>query len=122
MSYGIDRLIEDLKQLNFNVTKATDSNGVVYAVITGFNIPAGSFAGRVINLALPAPTDYPRSLGASMHISPHITKFENIPNIRNVMASHLGPDWQYWSYRFQLRTENPTLELISQINEIFKRN
>lgn len=122
MTFGIDKLFEDLKELNFNVHKAADLNGIVYAVITGFQIPAGSFAGRVINLAIPAPTDYPRSVGASIHITPHIAKFENIPEFRNVINSNLGAEWQYWSYKFQVRTANPTLELISQINEIFKRN
>lgn len=122
MIFGIDKLVEDLKELNFNISRATDSSGIVYAVITGFQIPAGSFAGRVINLAIPAPTDYPRSVGASIHLTPHIAKFENIPPFRNVTTSNLGADWQYWSYKFEARTANPTLELISQINEIFKRN
>jgi hypothetical protein len=122
MITGIDRLIEDLTHLNFEVFKVSDKNGLFYAVITGFIIPAGSFAGRVINLAIPAPTDYPRSLGASIHISPHIAEFKNVKGLRNVIASPLGPDWQYWSYSFQSRSNNPTTELISQINEIFKRN
>lgn len=124
MKIGIDRLMEELETLNYSVSKAKDSNGLDYAVISNFNIPAGSFAGRVIDLAIPAPADFPRSVGASMHLksNPHLVEFKNIPQVRNVIQSPLGNAWQYWSYAFKVRPNNSTNELITQINEIFRKN
>lgn len=125
MNVGIGKLIDDLTELDYqNVSVKQDSQGIQYAVISGFEIPAGTFAGRKIDLAIPAPADYPRSFGASVHIKsdPHLVPFEHIPNVRNVVASNLGSEWQYWSYRFNVGTISPTTELISQINEIFRKN
>lgn len=125
MIVGIDRLVQDLSEMGFkNISTRNDVNGISYAVIPDFMIPAGSHAGRVIDLAIPVPADYPRGVGASMHVKaePHLFPFGNIPNVRNVVNSGLGAEWQYWSYQFQVRPTNPTVELISQINEIFRKN
>jgi len=126
MMIGINRLIHDLQQMGFaNVSTQQGADGLQYAVISGFEIPAGNFTGRTIDLAIPAPNDYPRSFGASIHLkaNPHLVPFGNIPNVRNVINSPaLGPEWQYWSYRFNLKQNNPSSELISQINEIFRKN
>ncbi|MBS0646938.1 MAG: hypothetical protein JSR97_10175 [Verrucomicrobia bacterium] len=122
MKTGIERLVEDLTELNFSVSKIKDSNNQEYAVINGFEIPAGTFVGRIINLAIPAPPDYPRSFGPSIHINQHLVPFGNIPNVRNVINSALGNDWQYWSFRFNVKPSNPTSELLTQINAIFRKN
>lgn len=125
MIIGITKLLQDLSALGYEaVHHQKDTNGLDYAIINGFEIPVGSFAGRKIDLAIPAPTDYPRSVGASMHIKadPELAPMGNIPNVRNVIQSQLGSTWQYWSFAFKARSLNPTTELISQINEIFRKN
>lgn len=122
MKSGIERLISDLQELGFDVTTQRDTTGVDYAVIPDFDIPAGTLAGRNIKLAIPAPVDYPRSYGASIHITPHLAEFGQVGQLRNVTHSNLGTEWQYWSYRFNIRSENPTNELMTQINEIFRKN
>lgn len=124
MIYGIERLKQDLVENCFEgVYTLSDPTGINYAVIPNFIIKAGSFAERVIELAIPAPADYPQSFGASIHVKADPVLFEigNVQNVRNIVASNIGPAWQYWSFRFNLRPSNPTLELISQINEIFKK-
>lgn len=125
MSFGIQRLVDDLIDLGFNdVSIIHDNANTSYALIPNFEIPAGSFAGRNIDLAIPATAQYPQTFGASMHIrtDPHLVAFGSIPNIRNVIASGLGVEWQYWSYCFNVKPTNPTSELISQINGIFRKN
>ncbi|RYE27486.1 MAG: hypothetical protein EOP45_01060 [Sphingobacteriaceae bacterium] len=125
MTYGIVRLIEDLKILGFDeVTVIQDSGNTSYALIPNFEILTGNFAGRIIDLAIPAPPQYPQMFGASIHVraTPHLVPFGPVPNLRNVIASNLGAAWQYWSYCFNISPVNPTSELISQINEIFRRN
>ena len=124
MIIGAQRLVQDLCDQGYKETRLlADSNGTQYVSIPEFVVPAGTFAGRAINLAIPAPTDYPRSSIASIHIqaSPHLVNFGNTVT-RNVINSPLGPDWQYWSYQFQLSPTNPTLKLLAQINAIFRQN
>jgi hypothetical protein len=129
VAVGIDRLVEDLRELGYTTVDVIRATTFPYAVITGFTIPAGTFAGQVIDLAIPATADYPRSLPSSMHIraTPHLVPFGSIMlggvSKRNVIASaDLGDAWQYWSYQFKARPSNPTAELMSQINECFRTN
>ncbi|GAB3923494.1 E2/UBC family protein [Larkinella terrae] len=124
MNIGAQRLVQDLcDQGHEGMTILVDTNGMQYVMIPEFIIPAGSFAGRNINLAIPAPTDYPRSSIASIHIKalPHLATFGQT-GTRNVITSPLGSEWQYWSYQFQLSPNNPTSKLLAQINAIFRQN
>jgi hypothetical protein len=123
MIVGVERLVQDLKELGFDNVRKDQAAGVDYAVIPDFEIPAGSFSGRVIELAIPAPADYPRLPGASIHVKadPHLLPFGSTTE-RNIIESQRGAAWQYWSYSFRSKPANPTGELISQINEIFRRN
>lgn len=124
MIYGVNRLIEDLRDLGFNeLGVIQDNTNVNYAKIASFRIPAGSFADREIDLAIPAPDQYPQICGASIHVkcNPHLVPFGNT-GFRNVIASNLGPEWQYWSYQFSPSPINPTSSLIYTINEIFRKN
>lgn len=123
MKIGIERLVQDLKDLGFDTVINDQVTGVDYAVIPNFEIPAGSFSGRVIGLAIPAPADYPRLPGACIHVNgnPHLLPFGYTAE-RNIVESGRGAQWQYWSYSFRAKPDNPTGELMSQINEIFRRN
>lgn len=69
MSYGINRMIDDLGTIGYNnLDSLIDSDNQSYAVIRNFVIGLGQFSSRVIDLAIPVPTDYPRTVGASIHI------------------------------------------------------
>lgn len=125
MSLGVNRLLEDLVGLGFKeVSVIKDNANMSYAVIPNFEIPAGNFRGKKVDLAIPAPEQYPQLFGASIHLrtAPHLVPFGQVPNVRNVIKSNLGPAWQYWSYRFNILPDNPSAQLISQINEIFRKN
>ena len=126
MSFGISRLVEDLNQEGFGeVIAIKDSNNLSYAFIPGYVIPAGTFKDKVIDLAIPAPDQYPRNYGACIHIRsnpPLVATGQQVQNVRNVQASALGSEWQYWSYAFDVQPANPTAELLTQINGIFRKN
>lgn len=124
MKIGIERLLHDLSEMGFEEVGTRTKDGMGYAIISKFIIPAGKYVGRFIELAIPAPVNYPQSVGASMHVKadPILYPIGNVPNVRNVIKSPLGDDWQYWSYQFHVRPNNSTQELISQINEIFRKN
>lgn len=122
MKLGIERLIEDLKALDYNPEPIKDGSGMNYALLSEFVIPAGRFEGRIIDLAVPAPDDFGRIVGSSMHIrsNPILMDYQNVPNVRNIIASNLGPDWRYWSFAFKFSPANPSHYLITQIITILK--
>lgn len=123
MKYGAVRLIEDLEFLGYNVVAVEAPNGNKYVQIDNYEVKVGQFKGRVIDLAIPAPDQYPRSVGPSIHVKSDpilMDKKDTIPGTRNIINSPLGEPWRYWSFRFNLNAQDPTKDLMSQINGIFK--
>lgn len=121
--YGKERLYNDLITDGYSVEYMSDSKGLDYVIITEYVIQFGIFKGQGIALAIPVPTDYPRTTGASIHVKSDPLLLDNKDTIkgkRNILNSNLGSDWRYWSFRFNLSSENPTNDLMSQINGIFK--
>jgi hypothetical protein len=121
MSFGPDRFIEDLQALGLKVEKVEVQPGVIFAVTPEFLIEAGKFEGRVIGLGLQCTADFPRSVHSSIHVkaTPQLYDTQNIPNVRNIQASLLGPEWRYWSKNFNWTNERNARQLISKINRIF---
>jgi hypothetical protein len=121
MTFGPDRLIEELGALSLKPEKVTVNPGGIFAVLPGFLIEAGIFQGRVVDLGLQCTPDYPRSVHSSVHVkaSPQLYESQNIPNVRNIQASLLGPEWRYWSKNFNWKGERDARRLLSQINKIF---
>jgi len=123
MSYGPDRLISDLQELGFKVEKIKANDGTIFAVLPSFEVPAGRFVGRIVDLGLPGTADFPRSVASAIHIKATPQLYENhdsIPNVRNIQNSALGEGWKYWSKNFGWTTERSVRRLISQINKIFE--
>lgn len=121
--YGIDRFLQDLSELGYVPEKVVTAN-TNFAVIRDFEVPVGRFQGRIIDLGIPVPNDYPRLLGCSLQIksTPHLLEYsDSISNIRNIIVSPLGQEWRYWSFRFEASPENTMQNLIYQIHGIFQR-
>ena len=122
-SYGIERIIVDLQHLDYTIDVFRNVSNIDYVVIRNFHISLGQFKDRSIDLAIPIPKDYPRTIGSSIHIKsePILLDYnDTVSGKRNIIKSPLGEDWRYWSFRFQINPVNPTKDLISQINGIFK--
>jgi hypothetical protein len=125
MVYGPDRLIAELVELGHDAERVT-ADGQTFAVIPRYEVPLGRFAGRVIDLGIAAPLDFPRSVGASIHVrsSPQLLeKTDTVPNVRNITDSVLGPEWRYWSHNFAWpgETERSAARLMAKINGVFER-
>lgn len=123
--FGADRLIEELVKLGYFVKMATGNDGGTYVVLPEFEIPAGKFAGRVIELGLLAAADFPNSVHSAIHVKADPQLYEptqNVPNVRNVQASPLGPEWRYWSKNFNwnAESEKTARRLMAKINSIFE--
>ncbi len=122
--YGIDRFLQDLSEIGYSFEKLVGADNVNYAIIQNFEVPVGRFQGRIIDLGIPIPNDYPRLVGSSIQIkaTPQLLEYtDTIPNVRNVIVSQLGLEWRYWSFRLEAFPENTTQNLILQINGIFQR-
>ncbi|PKP08608.1 MAG: hypothetical protein CVU09_14785 [Bacteroidetes bacterium HGW-Bacteroidetes-4] len=121
--YGKERLYNDLISDGYSPEYLSDNKGMDYVVITEYVVQFGIFKGQEIALAIPVPKDYPRTAGASIHVksNPHLLDIKDtIKGKRNIINSNIGNEWRYWSFRFNLSPENPTNDLMSQINGIFK--
>ncbi len=122
MTYGPERLYEDLRDLGHEVTELRAPDGTPFAGLLGFVVPAGRFAERVIDLAVQATADFPRTVASAIHVRAAPQLFEikdTVPDVRNITQSVLGPDWRYWSRNFQWTQERSARRLMSQINRVF---
>jgi len=120
--YGPERLISDLREHGYlAVELVTASNGANFAVIRNYEVLLGQFAGRIIDLGIPVPSDYPRTVGSSIHVraNPQLFEKQSVANVRNIIDSPLGGEWRYWSKNFGWTGERSTRRLLSQINEVF---
>jgi hypothetical protein len=122
MKFGGDRLKDDLDLLGHRAERVEDSQGNQFVVIAGYVVELGRFAGRTIDLAIPAPANYPQGVASAIHVksAPHLLDLsDSVANVRNIVASSIGSEWRYWSKNFEWVGEKTTRRLLSQINEIF---
>lgn len=123
MSIAVQKFLDDLVA-GYAPELATDSNGQQFAIIRNYQIELGRFAGKLIDLGLPAQLDYPRMVGQSIHVKSDpilLEKSDSVAGIRNIIDSSLGGEWRYWSFRFTAHPEETAKQLMVQINGVFKR-
>src|SRR5437773_6543276 len=112
--YGPQRLSRDLEALGFAITTMNGNDGQVYVVISGFEVPSGRFAGRLIDIGLMAVANYPQGVAAAIQVRAVPQLFETIDTVsgvRNIKESPLGPEWRYWSKNFNWESEKTTRRL-----------
>ncbi len=121
-AYGPDKLVSELREHGHKAELVKGTDGNDYAIVKGFEVPMGRFSGRTIDLGLLAAADFPRTVGSSIHVlaSPQLFDCgDSVPNVRNITASALGPDWRYWSLNFGWTGDKTVRRLLSQINGVF---
>lgn len=122
MKHGINRLVTELTQLGHQV-EAVSAGGADFAVMRGFEIGCGRFAGRVIDLALQATADFPNTVASAIHVRgdpPPLDYADTKRGVRNIIKSALGPEWRYWSHNFGWSGPSSARRLMSQVNGIFE--
>jgi hypothetical protein len=123
--FGAERLVHDLHLFGFEEVEVVEaSNGKKrYAVIRNFEIVAGRFTDRIIDLAIDAPLNYPQGIGASIQVKADpqlINQIGRQSNGYNIQNSPLGSEWKYWSHNFGWQPGSNISYLIAKINNIFK--
>lgn len=124
MIYGSERFLKDFEEIGYAAEIVKGADGKDYAIFKEFEIEIGKFSGKVIDLGLIIPPDYPRRVHSSIHVkaTPQLfEKTDTIPGVRNIIDSGLGLEWRYWSHRFNSIPEDTAMHLMSQINGVFKR-
>jgi hypothetical protein len=69
-------------------------NGMAVFKISNYVIPHGKCAGKIVDIGLAIPNDFPSTAPYGMHIKSNHGITDNIVN-RN--PSGLGSDWEFWS-------------------------
>ncbi|WP_410597872.1 hypothetical protein [Amycolatopsis sp. lyj-23] len=101
-----DELLEEyLCGLGYSVETAQDTAGAPYIVVRRLTIPAGSLAGRTCDVALAKCRTMPYMCPPAIHTRPALVPMDTSGPLKT-QASGLGPDWQYWSRRFD-RSPSP---------------
>jgi hypothetical protein len=124
MTFGLPRLLGELRTLGIGAEELEASDGTKFVVVRHFSVPGGRFVDRIIQLGIQATPDYPISVASAIHVcaTPQLyTIGDNVPGVRNIANSVLGPEWAYWSHNFGWAGKHDARRLISQINGIFLR-
>jgi hypothetical protein len=114
--------LNDLTALGYSPELQKVDQNQFFAILGNYLINYGSFQGRIIDLGLPALLDYPRLVGPSIHVKAHpqLLELQNVSGKLNVINSPLGSEWRYWSFRLKAYPERTAMQLMNQVNSIFK--
>ncbi len=101
-----DQLLERfLHDLGFTVETVYETAGAPYIAVHDVTIPAGPLAGRVCDIALARCQTVPYICPPAVHTRPALVPMDMLGPLKT-QPSALGPDWQYWSRRFD-RSPSP---------------
>ena len=101
-----DGLLEEyLRGLGYTVEPAQDATGAPYIVVRDITIPTGSLVGRICDVALARCQSVPYICPPAVHTRPALVPMDTVGPLKT-QVSQLGPDWQYWSRRFD-RSPSP---------------
>lgn len=124
-SYGPEQLVCELNQMGYNAELVQGQDNQFYAVIRGYVIQLGKFAGKAIDLAIPAMPNFPQAVASSIHVraKPQLyDKCDSVANVRNIIDSGMGNEWRYWSRNFNWGSQKKKTarRLMAQIAGVFK--
>lgn len=92
----VDELETYVRDLGYEVEPITGADGSVYIVIKDIVIAGGSLAGTHCEVAILRSSENPWVPAAALHVRPHLVPMGH----HTTQQSGIGPDWQYWSRRF----------------------
>ncbi len=122
-AFGPERFINELAALGYEPELITAPDNNKYAILRGYEVPLGRFAGRKIDLGMLATNDFPISVTSAMHVraTPQLfEKTDTVQNVRNIIDSRLGSEWRYWSINFGWKKGFSTRRLMSKVNAVFQ--
>jgi hypothetical protein len=92
--------LEDyLRGLGYVVSNLQDPGGTPFTVVERVQISTGTLRGRICDVAIQRINSIPFTVPAAIHTRPALLLM-NAQQPYGTQNSALGPDWQYWSRRF----------------------
>jgi hypothetical protein len=94
---------EDLESyiaaMGHEVELMSSPDDVEFTIVRGIEIPTGGLRGRICDVAIQRVQSEPYLVPAAIHTRPALVAM-NTGEPLGTQGSPLGPEWQYWSRRF----------------------
>ena len=91
-----------VRGLGYVVETIQGADGVSYLVVRDVELPKGALQGRRCDIAIGRNGMVPYVPPAAVHTRPHLVPMDENEPLRT-MNSGIGPEWQYWSRRYDHR-------------------
>ena len=98
----IDEFDAYVRALGFTVEVINGDDGMTYSVVRDVELPKGALRGRRCDIAIQRNAMVPYLPPAAIHTRPHLVPMNGSEPLRT-MESGIGPDWLYWSRRYDRR-------------------
>ena len=85
-----------VRGLGFTVEPFTGADNVIYSVIRAVTVRTGRLISTICDVAINRELATPYIPPAAIHTKPALVPMGTL----STSASGIGPDWQYWSRRF----------------------
>jgi hypothetical protein len=97
-----------LRDIGLGVEVITGGDNQQYTVIRDYTILAGALRGRTCDIAIQRSDAVPYIVPAAIHTRPPLVPMSGGEPL-GTQASSIGPEWQYWSRRFDRPVTPPGL-------------
>ena len=91
-----------VKEMGFPFEFMVGDDNLTYMVVRGFELPSGALKGRYCDIAIECMTSVPFVVPPAIHTRPQLVPMDMSDPLRT-QGSGIGPDWQYWSRRYDHR-------------------
>lgn len=93
-----------VKRKGYSVEVVTGADGNPYTVVRDVQLPHGALSGKRCDIAIYRDMSFPFLPAPAIHTRPALVPMDMRGPLRT-QSSGIGPDWQYWSRRFDRRPE-----------------
>lgn len=97
-----DDFEEYVRSLGLTVEVLSGEDGNSYSVVHNFDLPSGALRGRRCDIAIQRVDAVPYVAPPAIHTRPHLVPMDKSEPLKT-MKSGIGPDWLYWSRRYDHR-------------------
>jgi hypothetical protein len=104
------------RRIGLSVEIVKGSDDLPYTVIRGVCVTTGALAGQTCDVAIRREEAVPFIVPAAIHTRPVLVPMGTL----STQVSPIGPDWQYWSRRFEhpVTPVNLWLHLLTVLGEV----
>ena len=98
----IEEFETHVREKGYAVEVISGTDGNPYSVVRDVELPTGALSGRRCDIAIQRNTMVPYVPPPAIHTRPHLVPMVMEEPLKT-QKSGIGPDWQYWSRRYDHR-------------------